>query len=346
MGAVQAVVNRVRKARRLLPNQARRVSDAVYYRLRGSAPGTALLKAAAFARSPRDMQERRRLAARYNAAVRRSVMDPSKGYGLTSPDAFAGIEPVLAECRALFERKRAEVDQHNAAVASQSERQSSVLTEKRRFLQNLLTNDDLREHPALVDFALSDAALGLATNYLGTIPHLNRVDLLYSVPRESDSRISSQLFHVDPEGLTQVKLFVNVFDVGDAEGPFTFIPADDSARILREVRALRRRLGQPHVGRYTDEEVAAVGGTSAIVSVTGPRGAGVAVDTSRCLHLGSRVQPGAFRLCLYIQYCTSREQSNAFDVERYKGDPVRYLAVNHSAAWAGTDMTAPHQMGS
>ena len=36
-------------------------------------------------------------------------------------------------------------------------------------------------HPDLVDFALSDGLLSLVTNYLGTIPHLNRVDLLSMV---------------------------------------------------------------------------------------------------------------------------------------------------------------------
>ena len=82
------------------------------------------------------------------------------------------------------------------------------------YLRNLLSNDDLRQYPLLVDFALSDAAMGMAAGYLGTIPHLNRVDLLYSIPRESDDKVSSQLFHVDPEGLTQVKFFINVFDVG------------------------------------------------------------------------------------------------------------------------------------
>jgi len=339
MGAIQAVVNRVRKAQRNLPTQTRRAREAMYYRLRATPSGTALLKAVEFARAPRETQQRKQVAAKYNASVRRRLIDPVKGYGLTKPEHFTDVERVLAECRTVFDQKRAALEEHVAAEAQ------GKLTEKRRFLQNLLTNDDLRRHPLLVDFALSDEVLGLATNYLGTIPHLNRVDLLYSVPRESDSRISSQLFHVDPEGLTQVKLFINIFAISEAEGPFTFIPADDSARILKDIRALRRRLGQPHVGRYTDEEVAAVGGTSAIVSVKGPRGAGVALDTSRCLHLGSRVQPGAFRLCLYLQYCTSREQSNAFDIERFRNDPVKYLAVRHSTAYAGTEVVAPHQMG-
>jgi hypothetical protein len=252
---------------------------------------------------------------------------------------------VISTCREIFESKGFRAG--NAAAAPDAGQDNNLGGRRMKgdYLRNLLTNEDLRHHPSLVDFALSDAAMGMAVDYLGTIPHLNRVDLLYSISRHSDLNVSSQLFHVDPEGLTQVKFFINVYDVGEDEGPFTFIPADETARIIRDVNVLRQRQGKPHAGRYLDEEIAAVNGRRSIVQVMGPQGSGVAVDTSRCLHLGSRVNPGAFRLCLYIQYCTTRERGNAFDVDRYRSDPVRHLAVEHSLASAGSDVAPPHRMG-
>ena len=66
------------------------------------------------------------------------------------------------------------------------------------------------------------------------------------------------------------------------------------------------------------------------MTVQGPAGTAIAIDTSRCLHLGSRVQPGTFRLMLYLQYCTTREQTNAYDVARFSSDEMRRLAVCHS----------------
>ena len=81
-----------------------------------------------------------------------------------------------------------------------------------------------------MDFALSDALLSLVTNYLGTIPHLNRIDLLYSVNHGGEEAISSQIYHLDPEGTRQAKLFMNLRDVGPDEGPFTFIPASARRR--------------------------------------------------------------------------------------------------------------------
>jgi hypothetical protein len=298
-------------------------------------------KATAFARAPQETRERRRLALEYTARVPHSEMSTAGGYLLMPPDHFAEMPEVIATCRRIFESKVARAGDAGAV----DEGEFGGRRMKGEFLRNLITNDDLRRYPVLVDFALSDAAMAMAADYLGTIPYLNRVDLLYSIPRGGDEKVSSQLFHVDPEGLTQVKFFINVFDVGDGEGPFTFIPADATARIIREVSALRQQLGKQHSERYLDDEIAAVKATGSIVRVKGPQGAGVAVDTSRCLHLGSRVSPGTFRLCLYVQYCTTRERGNAFDVTRYQGDPVRRLAVQHSLAWAGTEVSAPHQAG-
>jgi hypothetical protein len=331
------------------PTRTTEMQKALYYKIRDGGP-TVLLKLAALFRDPLETRRRRSLARQYIAqlpfpAVR---MDSKKGYGRIEPTYFTNFDHIAAACERLFDIKRAKVEQEVAGMSSWAQRKrDKYQSAKRKFLRNLLSNDDLRRNPELVDFALEDATFGLATQYLGTLPYLNRVDLLYSVPREADDRVASQLFHLDPEGLTQVKFFINVFDIGEAEGPFTFIPADATREILKEIRVLRRTQGKPHVGRYSDEEIAAVGGRDAVIEIKGPRGAGVAIDTSRCLHLGSRVRPGAFRLCMYLQYCTTREATNAFDIKRFKRDPIRYLAVKHSARTAvSAEVTAPHQMES
>jgi hypothetical protein len=313
--------------------QVREARKNLYYRVRETSGGHALLQAAEFIRSPLDHRARRSVAQRYLASTKPPLMEPAKGYGLTSVDAFENFDAVVASARALFDTKKAEIDEEPAGFPTWSEhKRQKYLKRKERFLRNLLNDNDLHHNPALVDFALSDTVLGMATRYLGGVPYLCRVDIVYSLPRPGGDNIASQLFHVDPEGLTQVKFFIHLYDVGEAEGPFTFIPADETTRILAAIRALRRQQGKPHSGRYLDEEIDAVGGTDSIVRLKGPTGGGVAIDTSRCLHMGSRVQPGAFRLCLYLQYCTTPEQSNVFDVRRYTKDPVRYLAVKHSIA--------------
>lgn len=322
------------KLARYALGRLRSAEKSLYFRLRDSERGRMLLKTADLARASRDVRERRQAAGPYVAALRAAVIDPDKGYGLVSFDPSAGFSGALAASRRLFEAKQRAIEEQLAGFDSWSpEKQEKFRSQKQSFLRYLLDDQDLRRNPELLEFALGDALLGPATRYLGMVPYFTRLDLMYSLPRGNEENIASQLFHLDHEGLTQLKFFVHLFDVGDAEGPFTFIPADESARIIRDVRRLRRQRGQTRdveARRYLDEEIVAVGGSEAVVTVKGPTGTGVAVDTSRCLHLGSRVDPGTFRLCLYLQYCTTREVTNVFEAERFRHDPVRYLAVEHS----------------
>jgi hypothetical protein len=309
----------------------------LFFRLRDSDTGRVLLRAASMARSPRETRQRTRVAAHYIARLDRApqpVIDARTGYSVLSLSTTGELRDALFTCRQLFEFKKEAVDGRLSGFETWSpERQEKFLAQKQSFLRYLLDDADLHQHPEIVDLALSDRLLGAATRYLGMVPYLSRVDLMYSLPRGAGGNIASQLFHLDHEGVTQVKAFIHLFDVGDAEGPFTFIPANATTRIVNDVRRLRKKRGthaDVESRRYSDEEIAAVGGTKDIVTVKGPAGTGVAVDTSRCLHLGSRVEDGSFRLCLYLQYCTTHELTNVYDVARYEDDPVRHLAVKHS----------------
>jgi len=246
------------------------------------------------------------------------------GYALLPPGALPDTSQVIDTCRQLFMQKRALVE----AMTSSSPKSPRRPLRKSSFLRDLLNDSDIQANPQLVDFALSDQLFSIVTNYLGIIPILNRVDLVYSIPHQtSNGHISSQLFHQDPEGLTQAKVFLNVFDVDKANGPFMFIPADHSERIVKNIRQQREEAGLPDDSRYRDDEVSANGGQAALLQLTGPAGAAAITDTSRCLHAGSRIEPGHFRLLLFLQYCTSREKTQRIQRQRFRNDPVRWLAL-------------------
>jgi hypothetical protein len=283
------------------------------------------------AAEPVDYYQRRREASQYNQQFPSRLMSIEDGYALLSAGSLPGTTEIVDTCRRLFVEKKA-ILEANAPTGEETARDSRS---KRSFLLNLLDDDDLRANPNLVDFALSDPLFSIVTNYLGTIPSLAGVNLLYSVPRLTpDEHISSQLFHRDPEGLTQAKVFLNIFDVDDADGPFTFIPANQSERIVPAILRQRRQAGARSGVRYHDQEVKAQGGLDAVVRLTGPTGTAAITDTSRCLHAGSRLQPGRFRLCLFVQYRTSsHEGARSFQARRFRNDPVRWLALRRKAAF-------------
>jgi hypothetical protein len=318
--------------------EAKRLRRRVYSRARYTSHGRAMLAVSELVTSPRDAFRRRRVVAAFNRRLPNTQLDRRDGYVILPSGALPGTNEILPICLRLFNEKRPRIDGLTAPDATADR------PKKFAFMKSVLTNEDLVKNPELVDFALSDGLLSLVTNYLGTIPHLNRIDLLYSVSRGEEDVVSSQMYHLDPEGMWQAKLFLNLRDVGPDEGPFTFIPAADSKRIMQAIKARGREDGELAMARYLDREIAEVGGLDKAISVMGTTGSAAIVDTSRCLHCGSRVKPGTYRLCLYIQYCTSREHGNLFDVQRHRADPVRFLATVNSQRSAHGAVAAPHQM--
>ena len=331
-------VNMVRRTLRHATKNANRVRRHAYHRARYTSAGRAALAMSDVVVSPGDALQRRNTVRVYNRQHPNTRMSRAEGYAMVDPSQLPGVDAVIPMALELFAEKKRQLEASTGPVNEQH-------AKKWAFMRSVLSNTDLFHHEQLVDFALSDVLLSLVTNYLGTIPHLNRVDLLYSVAHGGDEAISSQVYHLDPEGRRQAKLFLNLRDVGPDEGPFTFIPATETARIVAAVKRRRDPDADLAMARYLDTELAEVNGFDQAISVMGPPGSGVLVDTSRCLHFGSRVKPGTYRLCLYIQYCSSREHGNLFDVARYQSDPVRYLATVNSRRAATSGVFAPHQMG-
>jgi len=335
--AYRYAVNMLGRTRRHATKKLTRARRHLYHRARYTGAGRAMLAVSDVVTSPRDAVLRRRAVVAYNRSHPSTALSRRDGFAVLPPGSLPGADEAIALALRLFEEKKRKVEASTGP-------DTALHAKKWAFLRSVLTNQDLAQHPGLVDFALSDGLLRLVTNYLGTIPHLNRVDLLYSVAHGEGSAISSQIFHLDPEGRRQAKLFLNLRDVGPDEGPLTFIPASESRRIVQAIARRRSPEDEVLMGRYLDREIAAVGGLDKAISVSGPAGTAALVDTSRCLHFGSRVRPGTYRLCLYIQYCGSREHGNVFDADRQAGDRVRYLATVNSRRSAHADVAAPHQM--
>src|SRR5687768_18532142 len=89
--------------------QMKEARKKLYYRVRETPKGHALLQAAEFIRSPLDHRQRRSVGQEYIARTSAPVMDPVKGYGVTSVDKFEKFDAVVAASRALFEQTNAGV---------------------------------------------------------------------------------------------------------------------------------------------------------------------------------------------------------------------------------------------
>jgi hypothetical protein len=166
------------------------------------------------------------------------------------------------------------------------------------FLISLGEQRDWSLESPIVQLGLRAEIVAAATAYLGMVPILQYANFMYS-SYTGDELLKSQLYPCDSDEAEQMKVFVLCDEVTPATGPLTFLPA-------RQSQVVRDRTGYRYKNRLTDQEVSdALGGLDSEVALTGPAGTTAFIDTSRCLHYGSRFRdPGAQRLVVMLQYVT------------------------------------------
>jgi hypothetical protein len=184
---------------------------------------------------------------------------------------------------------------HEVALQNQRERAAQPRPEKGKdYFIPLFTRDTYRLHPEILELGLDRRLLALASDYFGSLPILRMIQVFWTPHGDGDLE-GSQLYHFDRPKLgdRQLKLVVNLVDVTPEDGPFTFVPANLSAKVAANER--------PDGGRYSDEQVYRHAPEEDAYPLTGPVGTGVFVDTNRCLHYGARSR-GKDRLILIAQY--------------------------------------------
>lgn len=193
-------------------------------------------------------------------------------------------------------------------------------------LRNCFYEDDLINYPEIMDFMLDDMFLYLATKEIGSLPKLSGVRLAWST--QNDLTESSQLFHLDLEDNKQLKIFVNISDVELANGPLTFLPASATKLVRNALRENAPGNRKHQSQRVTDVVVDEICGRDKIKACIGRSGSGLALNTGRCLHYGSRCRKDE-RLVLIFQFVPANVYREPgfigpeFPIKRYVDCPVR-----------------------
>lgn len=239
------------------------------------------LSAARIAGSPSQYFLRKKLAKEILAdSSQRLKIPQTAGYQFFAQDDLPGIGDIVQYCTSIFEDLRGK---HSLDVFESNP--------KKKYFNVLLEGTELCEHPELLRRVIARPILDAVTSYLGAVPRLSGAMLVWSPPNTTAR--SSQLFHFDYEDLTQLKMFINIFDTTEEQGPLTFLPADISVQVQKSIGRI--------LGRVSDERVFQAGGQNHDLKLVGPRGSGAFLDTSRCLHYGSRMNKKA-RLIFIVQF--------------------------------------------
>lgn len=191
------------------------------------------------------------------------------------------------------------------------------------YLVTLLRDAACLDESEIFRFVVSRPLVDLATAYFGAVPLLSAVRLWWTPP--NDSLTGSQRFHLDEEDDRQLKLFIHVLPCTEASGPLTVIPAQETARLRRAVGHRR--------GRLEDKEVADASLEIEPFVLTGDAGSGAWVDTSRCLHYGSRgnSQDRLVLMCQFTHHLAPKIDAALWypDVEPWAADldPIQRLVL-------------------
>lgn len=151
---------------------------------------------------------------------------------------------------------------------------------------------DPLDHPEFLDFSTSSDLIAPVAHYLGCIPALSTtlpsgirfVESNAAFDDQPDAPHDSQLYHIDYYSLPNVYVLVLLRDTGRDHGPWTFLPRSTSQRV-------REALGYWEPGRdyrLSDEEVFSVARPDEVIEFTGKKGTVLFIESSGCLHFGSR----------------------------------------------------------
>ncbi|HEU5067770.1 MAG TPA: hypothetical protein VFT61_06260 [Sphingomicrobium sp.] len=205
-------------------------------------------------------------------------------------------------------------------------REVERLNQDKNYWERLLDEDmvDGGRQPSespFVQLAVHEPVLRIAAGYFRDAPLLDYVYLLHSTFKPGPYRVS-QLWHKDYDDTRILKLFVYLTDCeNDADGPFTFLPADIS-----------RKIGFSLHSHRSDEALGIKDLDKAAISWRSKKLSAFLVDTSRCYHMGSRVQDGHERL-LYMAAYATYPKYNGRPTVRFRLDgtesPIQRIALSY-----------------
>lgn len=213
-----------------------------------------------------------------NGALTRPALTLHDGWAIDTSQSLPHLDRVLAQAdEILKERSGVRTSGQNAY---------------RSYFQNVFTRDDAVTWPAFMDFATSSDLLATVGAYLKTVPALSTtlpagirlVESSRDFDDQPDNPHDSQLYHIDYYSLPNVYVLVLVEDTELDQGPWTFLPRKTSQR----VRAANNYWQHGCDYRLSDEQVFAVANPEEQISFSYPRGTVLFIESSGCMHFGSR----------------------------------------------------------
>lgn len=147
--------------------------------------------------------------------------------------------------------------------------------------------EELIKIPSIIAIANDTSVLNIVQDFLGATPTISNVNMWWSYAGRKKAE-DAQLFHRDVDDLKFCKLFIYLTDVGQNDGPHTYVKGSSSQNKLTKIR------------RYNDSEINEAFGKENVIYFVRPKCSMFIVDTYG-FHKGT-LPVDNNRLLLQIQY--------------------------------------------
>ena len=213
-----------------------------------------------------------------NGPPTRPPLDMPDGWALDTSMSLPHLERILEDAERI--------------IAERSGVRKSAAGAYRSYFQDVWTPEDCDRYPSFLDFATSSDLLATVGRYLQCIPALSTtlpsgirfVESNAAFDDQPNEPHDSQLFHIDYYSLPNVYVLVLLADTTHEHGPWTFIPRGQSQEAREHLGYWGDRPGY----RISDDDVYSVVGREEAIEFTGKRGSVLFIESSGCLHFGSR----------------------------------------------------------
>ena len=220
------------------------------------------------------------------------VIDKKIGYKLFKKNELINTDILIKELKIWSARKIKLLDKKEIKKLTD---QGSV----KPYYLNLIELEDFKKIKSLKNFINSNELVNLLFEYYGFVPHLSHLAVFYSNNKiynnNTGKKLGTQNAHFDNHDLKHVKLFLNISDVSKEDGPLHIF----NKKISRSFRYSTGRILKRKPVR-DDNELKSIKNSGK--DFIGESGALAIVDTTNCLHYGSRVAQSGDRITLVIHF--------------------------------------------
>jgi Phytanoyl-CoA dioxygenase (PhyH) len=170
------------------------------------------------------------------------------------------------------------LDESEKIIAERGGVRNSEKGRYRSHFQDLwMPMEDSQKYPVFLDFATCSDVLATVIDSIKTIPVLTN-----NVP--SGMLHDSQLYHIDYYSLPNVYVLILLRDTTSENGPWTFLPRSVTKRVTKKLGYWTKKHGY----RVSDDQVYSVAKREEAIEFTGKRGTVLFIESSGCMHFGSR----------------------------------------------------------